>query len=268
VIADTQSITRRAGARGAAGRRLRRAGTAGRRLAACRSAARGGRVLALTLAAAILLAVPAYLWASREWSPEGEAKLVFDRIHPSMVVIACPGGGGSGVMLSEDGLVITNQHVVDGASVMAVTASGWGPRGWFQDAYVDVKVVGLHPRYDIALLKISAPGVRFVPAKVRHAWDTVKTAERCYAIGSPGIGHRQALQNSITSGLVSAAERRIDGLAYIQTSAAVNPGNSGGALCDSSGRLIGIVTLKAMWAEGVGFAIPCAGIRLADFRPQ
>lgn len=167
-------------------------------------------------------------------------------------------GAGSGVIYKKDGnkaYVVTNYHVVEGASSLSVTLS--------DGTALEAKVLGEDPTYDLAVLSIDAAKVTQV-AKIGDS-DTLRAGETVLAIGNPlGI-----FANSVTRGVISAQERTVpvdtnkDGqqdfnTEVIQTDAAINPGNSGGALINTSGQLIGINSMKIAEAsvEGVGFAIP------------
>ncbi len=161
-------------------------------------------------------------------------------------------GLGSGVIVSAEGYLITNHHVVDGADEIEVLLA--------DGRQAQAKLVGTDPETDVALLKISLdklPTVTFGDSARLHVGDTV------LAIGNPfGVGQ------TVTSGIVSALDRRGLGLNtfenFIQTDAAINPGNSGGALVDGSGNLVGINTAifsRSGGSLGIGFAIPAATAR-------
>jgi serine protease Do len=156
-------------------------------------------------------------------------------------------GLGSGVIISANGYIVTNNHVVDGAKQVTVTLS--------DGRELQARVVGRDPQTDIAVVKVSASDL---PAITFAASRKVEVGDRVLAIGNPfGIGE------TVTTGIVSATGRRAGiGLAYedfIQTDAAINPGNSGGALVDVEGRLVGINTAilsRSGGFQGVGLAVP------------
>jgi serine protease Do len=159
-------------------------------------------------------------------------------------------GTGSGVIVSKDGYIVTNNHVVDFADNVNVSLSD-------KRKFV-AKVVGTDPRYDLAVLKIDASDL---PAVQKGNSETLKIGEWVLAIGFPyDIG------TTVTAGIVSATHKKIGVNEtrnsmedFIQTDAVVNPGNSGGALVDGSGRLIGINTAiqtRTGSYEGYSFAIP------------
>lgn len=156
-------------------------------------------------------------------------------------------GAGSGVIISKDGVIITNNHVVSGAQNITVTL----PDGTEYPA----TVVGTDASTDIAVIKINATGL--TPATVADSAD-ISVGDFCIAIGNP-MG---TLGGTVTDGIVSALDREItiDGytMNLLQMNAAVSPGNSGGGLFNNRGELIGIVNAKSSGdgAEGLGFAIP------------
>lgn len=175
-------------------------------------------------------------------------------------------GAGSGVIISEDGYIITNSHVVDGADTITVELSDGSTH--------KAELVGSYTNGDIAVVKIDAAGL---PAAAFAAMDTVHQGEAVYAVGNP----EGNFSGSITGGLLSALDRQISvsvevesgggyggyfggtttrtiTLDVLQFDAAVSPGNSGGGLFDGDGNLIGIVCAKSAEtdSEGLGFAIP------------
>lgn len=166
---------------------------------------------------------------------------------------------GSGVIISKDGYILTNNHVVSSSDSSSyyevseatkVTVSLYG-----SETEYDAKIIGTDEQTDLAIIKIEADNL--TPAELGNS-SSIKVGEFVLAIGNPlGLG------TSVTSGIVSALERDVtlnDGTAYhvIQTDCAINSGNSGGALVNSIGQVIGINTLKlsGTGVEGVGFAIP------------
>lgn len=158
--------------------------------------------------------------------------------------------GGSGVIISEDGYIVTNNHVIEGATKLRVTL----PDGRAFDA----KTIGTDPATDVALIKIEASGLPTLPF---GSSDDLRLGEWVLAIGYP-----MELQSTITAGIVSAKARQLGALnnrygieSFIQTDAAVNPGNSGGALVNTRGELVGINTIiKTSTGSYVGysFAVP------------
>lgn len=189
---------------------------------------------------------------------------VFKNVEPRVVLIGNVEGFGSGVMVSADGLVLTNYHVVNSALPLTVKAKVKSGNSYVEKEFRKVTVYKVHKQYDLALLKIEdSKGATFPFLRLEK--KLVPTGATCYVIGNPDGGDGQALRNSITVGLISSNERRLENLKYLQISAAVNPGNSGGTVVNTKGELIGVVTFKASEAEGIGFAIPCSEIDPSDF---
>src|SRR5664279_1214777 len=169
---------------------------------------------------------------------------------------------GAGVILSSDGYIVTNAHVVQGAKKIRVRLPGLeepGPDGSKQHGPVTAKVVGIDRQSDLAVLKIDATNL---PALQLVDSSELKQGQVVFAFGSP-LG----LENSVTMGVVSATARQIDPdnpSIYIQTDAPINPGNSGGPLVDVDGHVIGINTFilsQSGGNEGLGFAIPSDVVR-------
>lgn len=164
--------------------------------------------------------------------------------------------GGSGVIISKDGYVVTNNHVVDGATKLRVKLN--------DGRTFDAKFIGKDSATDVALLKID--GDDDLPTLPFGSSDALRLGEWVLAIGSPFD-----LQSTITAGIVSAKARNLGAIpndfrieSFIQTDAAVNPGNSGGALVNTRGELVGINTLiKSQTGSYIGysFAIPEAIVR-------
>ena len=169
------------------------------------------------------------------------------------------GGAGTGVIISRDGYVMTNNHVIENARTVSVILSDG-------TEYKDVKVIGSDPLNDIAFIKIN--DVSNLTAATLGDSSKVRIGQRVVAIGN-ALGQ---FQNTVTSGIISATGRPLtasssDGTSsenltdLIQTDAAINSGNSGGPLVDLSGRVIGINTAVATDANSIGFAIPINATR-------
>ena len=163
-----------------------------------------------------------------------------------------PSGMGSGVIISPDGYIISNNHVVAGASKLEVVLSN-------KKSYI-ATLVGTDPNTDISLLKIEEKGLPYLNFGNS---DAVEVGQWVLAVGNP-LG----LNSTVTAGIISAKGRSIDLLrqqsatpieSFLQTDAAINPGNSGGALVDTNGTLIGInsaISSNTGYYEGYGFAVP------------
>ena len=156
---------------------------------------------------------------------------------------------GSGFVISADGYIVTNNHVVEGADVIRVTFSD-KERQKDEEGF-KAEVVGTDPETDLALLKIKAENLPFL--KFGDS-DTLEVGEWLLAIGNP-LG----LDRTVTAGILSAKSRNIHSGSYddfLQTDASINPGNSGGPLLNMNGEVIGVNTAIARQAQGIGFAIP------------
>ena len=169
----------------------------------------------------------------------------------SLDVFQVPKGTGSGFVWDERGLIVTNFHVIQGASVARVTLSDQSE--W------NAKLVGAFADRDLAVLRIDAPREKLRAIAIGSSRDLV-VGQRVYAIGNPF-----GLDQTLTVGIISALNREIQSInqrtirGVIQTDAAINPGNSGGPLLDSAGRLIGVNTAiysPSGASAGIGFAIP------------
>jgi serine protease Do len=165
---------------------------------------------------------------------------------------------GSGVILSSDGYILTNGHVVTNARRVRVRLATEGPAGHSKmepaGKILDARVVGIDRDTDLAVIKIEKTGLDTLPLGDS---DTLRQGQLVMAFGNP-LG----LENSVSMGIVSSVARQIkpdDFMVYIQTDAPINPGNSGGPLVDADGNVMGINTFifsQSGGSEGLGFAIP------------
>lgn len=185
---------------------------------------------------------------------------VYKQVSPSVVGVVVyqysqsfePVGEGSGIIISADGYILTNAHVVKGAEAIKVVL--------YNEQEYDARLIGSDEQTDIAVLKIEESNL--TPAELGDSAE-IEVGETVYAIGNPG---GIALQSSFTDGIVSGLNRIITtedssyAMTVIQTNAAINPGNSGGALVNEYGQVIGITSSKLVSTdyEGIGFAIPMA----------
>ena len=196
---------------------------------------------------------------------------VYEKVSPSVVfvtnkairrnflspnVMEIPQGSGTGFVWDDQGIIVTNFHVVYRANKIVIT---------LQDGVdYDAEVVGIAPDKDIAVLRIDAPSSKLRPVTLGES-DDLRVGRKVLAIGNPF-----ALDTTLTVGVVSALDREIKSISnrtikgVIQTDAAINPGNSGGPLLDSHGRLIGVNTAifsPSGASAGIGFAIPVDTIK-------
>ena len=187
---------------------------------------------------------------------------IYDRVSPAVVSIISTSqstnsylqsssstSSGSGVIVSSDGYVVTNNHVIDGASIITVKTTA--------NQTLDAQVVGKDERTDLAVLKVNCD--QALPFAELGDSTALRVGDMAVAIGNP---LQEALESTLTVGYISAINRTmvIDGrqMTMLQTDAAINPGNSGGALINIYGQVIGINTAKSIGhdIEGLGFAIP------------
>lgn len=165
-------------------------------------------------------------------------------------------GAGSGVIISEDGYILTCAHVVNGATSIQVQLDNG-------DTY-DATIIGQDTTSDVAVIKVEATGL--TPAVIGDS-NALAVGETVVAVGNP-LG---TLSNTVTDGIISALNREVtvedNDMTLLQTSASISPGNSGGGLFNANGELIGIVNAKSSYseAEGIGFAIPIdSGMEIAQ----
>ncbi len=211
-------------------------------------------IRAAAVATALIVPAHAAAQACTESLPE-----IFERVSPAVVSISAvkinkgkPQSRfttvvGSGFILDGSGQILTNAHVVDGATGISVTLDS-GDR-------VEGRILGLDPVLDLALLKVASD--RRLPAMTLGDSGKVRVGDEVVAIGNP-LG----LDQTMTRGIVSGINRVLPDVPgttdepMIQTDAPINPGNSGGPLLDRCGRVIGITTLITQEAQNIGFAIP------------
>jgi len=178
-------------------------------------------------------------------------------VRPDMFLMAEPPseGAGSGSVLDQDGHLLTNYHVIEGARQVRVTL--------FNGETYDAQLIGADPVYDIAVLRVTAPRELLFPVEFGDS-SPLKVGQNVYAIGNPF-----GLERTMTTGIISSLNRSLPSRSgrtmksIIQIDAALNRGNSGGPLLDSRGRLIGMNTAIASHTgenTGVGFAIPVNSI--------
>ncbi|MFN8123457.1 MAG: trypsin-like peptidase domain-containing protein [Thermoleophilia bacterium] len=183
-------------------------------------------------------------------TPAGQLASAVAAAAPSVVQVRTPSGQGSGVVLADRGLIVTNHHVIAGSERVAVITA--------DDRQVSAVVVQDDPEQDLAILEPSGPtGPGALIAS--EANGGLRVGDQVFAIGSPF-----GLQNTVTSGIVSYVDRPGEGgVPMIQTDAPINPGNSGGGLFDLRGRLVGIPTaIRAPISGnvGIGFAVPASRV--------
>lgn len=179
---------------------------------------------------------------------------VVEKIKPSVVLIEVgrsdSSGSGTGFFLSDDGYIATNYHVVEGAILIRVTL--------YNGTKMNAELIGYRAEDDLAIIKI--PGTQYPPLTIGNS-DVLMAGDIAIAVGNPGGADGGW---TTTKGIISATNRilSVEEDAYfsemkmLQTDAQVNPGNSGGPLCNEKGEVIGIITRKMSDYEGMGYAIP------------
>ena len=175
---------------------------------------------------------------------------IYEEVSPAVVLVSVGFGTGSGFLIDDEGHILTNNHVVDGASNVSVTLS--------DGTELDGVVLGTDPADDIALIQVDPAGFRGIEPLRLGDSDNLVPGQLAIAIGSPF-----GLEGTITVGVISGLDRSLTGndgrpiTGVIQTDAALNPGNSGGPLLNSSGEVIGINTaIEGQSADGVGYSVP------------
>ena len=203
------------------------------------------------------------LAVNRERGPELTAAELYQKVNPSVVTVVTElssgASVGTGVIMTPDGYIITNAHVISGGRGCWVALD--------TGVSMDAMLVGFDEDEDLAVLKVL--DARNLPAAEFGDSENLQVGERAYAIGNPlGI----ELRGTLTDGIISAVNRQVEvgdcQMTMIQTTAALNNGNSGGPLINSSGQIIGINTLKmggSGWkgeatVEGLGFALPISSV--------
>jgi serine protease Do len=189
--------------------------------------------------------------------PIRSVKALAERFGEGVVLVRTPSGLGSGFIINGRGYCVTNYHVVEKETQLAVIIFQKNDRGDFIRRQIDdVKILALNPFFDLALLQIpKTEGVDFRPVFLSDEAD-YREGDEVFAIGNP-LG----LERSVSTGVVSSRNRSMEGVVYIQTTAQINPGNSGGPLFNARGEVIGVTNMKLLFGEGLGFAIPVAYLK-------
>jgi S1-C subfamily serine protease len=182
---------------------------------------------------------------------------VFQQAVSSVVLIKCGPSSGTGICIGKAGQVLTNYHIIDGGEPIEITTYVLKDGAPAKSATCRASIISSSPRQDLAVLRVTSPPTSLVPLQV-VAKDP-RVGQKIYAVGNPGLGDR-VLEQTMSEGIVSSVGRVINGSDFIQHTAAVNPGNSGGPLLDESGQVVGMITLQAA-LENVSFAIPASRIR-------
>lgn len=169
----------------------------------------------------------------------------------AVVMVTSPGGQGSGFIVTADGYLITNYHVIAQETQIKITVFHRTQTGFEQKHYKKVKIIALNPFIDLALLKIEDPPENPFKYVYLGNIEKIEAGQQVFAIGNP-LG----LTRTVSQGIVSTKNRNFEGRLYIQTTADINPGNSGGPLFNLKGQIIGVTSMGYLYLGGLNFAIP------------
>lgn len=173
---------------------------------------------------------------------------VVERSSPAVIVIKTDQGAGAGFFVRANGWAVTNYHVVAASRQIEASFVVNGNR-----VAVTAEAYAIDVANDLALLKVAVSGAN--PVVPLSTDGPPRPGDPVVAIGNPGVGS-SLLEYSVSNGIISSAAREIEGRRMLQTTAAINPGNSGGPLLSMTGKLLGVVTAKAVDKENIGFAVP------------
>lgn len=182
------------------------------------------------------------------------------RFGDAVVTVSTPSGMGSGFLISDQGHLITNYHVVEKELKVIVTVFHKQKQGYEKRQLKKVKILALNPLRDLALLQLDREEVGDFQLKhvVIAEKPTVRVGDLMFAIGNP-LG----LERTVTQGIVSSTTRTLGHLRFIQTDASINPGNSGGPMFNARGEVVGVVCAGYSFFSGLAFGIPATD--LIDF---
>jgi serine protease Do len=176
-----------------------------------------------------------------------------DELGEAVALVQTPTGLGSGFVIHQDGYVVTNDHVIAGEHRISITIFREGSNEMSKVTYDNVRIVATSSELDLALLKIEIEQTEpFVTVPLAAVDEGLREGQTVFAIGSP-LG----LDRTVSEGIISVANRVINGRLYLQTTTQINPGNSGGPLFNLKGEVVGVNNMKiaAVGAEGLGFSI-------------
>jgi serine protease Do len=181
------------------------------------------------------------------------------RFGEAVVMVRNPGGLGTGFLVSRDGHVVTNYHVVENNTRLQVTLFRRTAKGFEKTELRKVRIVALQPLRDLAILQLDPAEAGNLPEPVViNDRDDLRVGDMVFAIGNP-LG----MERSVTQGIVSSTTRTIDQMRLIQTDAAINPGNSGGPIFNARGEVVAVACAGAAVFDGLAFGIPASD--LVDF---
>lgn len=190
------------------------------------------------------------LYSTRDMPPRSVKQLA-ERFGEGVVLVSSPSGRGSGFFISPEGYLLTNFHVIENETKLAVTIFRQIGREFKREKVEEVDIIATNPFLDMALLRIELPEQYKPVILYLSGEDRVRDGDAVFAIGNP-LG----LERSVSEGIVSRRNRALQGLLYIQTTTQINPGNSGGPLFNRRGQVVGVTNMKIPFGEGLAFAIP------------
>ena len=188
--------------------------------------------------------------------PVKSVQALAEEFGQAVVVVKTPSGLGTGWFCNREGYLVTNNHVVAGERSISVTMFHKEKKGFGKKTFKKVRIVALNDDIDLALLKIEEPIEIDYPQLYIGDSTQVKVGDRCFAIGNP-LG----LERTTSQGDISKAARNYAGRLYIQMTAPIAPGNSGGPLFNDRGQVIGVTNMGYLFMDGLGFAIPSKYIK-------
>ena len=189
--------------------------------------------------------------------PEVSVRENVERVGEGVVLVKVPGSLGSGFVISREGHVLTNAHVIQDERNVSVTLCRRRGKELEKKIFEKVEILAVNPYWDLALLRLPAKeleGIELTPIPF-GSFERIKVGEPVFAIGNP-LG----LERSVSEGIVSTKNRESGGMLYVQTTAPINGGNSGGPLFNLKGEMIGVVSWHFLMSEGLNFAIPVSTV--------
>ncbi len=196
----------------------------------------------------------AVAWSGLYRTGPGLAKSVqalAEELGPAIVIVRTPAGLGTGWFCNPDGYVVTNQHVIADERSITVTAFRREEGRFEKEVFKKVKLIALDASMDLALLKVEGEIEMQIPQLDIGDSTELKEGDSVFTIGNP-----MGLERSTSQGIVSKVNRSFDGRLYVQTTAPISPGNSGGALFNDRGQVIGVTNMGYVFLDGLGFAVP------------
>lgn len=197
-------------------------------------------------------------WTTRNETVERSVREWADILGSSVVLVATPGGTGSGFFVNDQGLVVTNCHVIERERKITLTAFQKRANGYEKKKLTKIRIVAINAYHDLALLQVDPSELKELDFSIAPLAKeaNLRAGESVFAIGNP-----RGLERTVTEGIVSTANRNMDGQLYLQTTTQINPGNSGGPLFNLRGEVIGVTNMILLQSEGLGFAIPVRRVK-------